>query len=286
MLQPKPAEGARYVSETSSQIDQTLTIAGMEVPTDVQTTARQVQTVGRRDGAGKLKVEQQMEAFQVNMNAGGMNYTFDSANPDNRGNSQLDALLRDIHKAVAKRQVTLIYNDKNRIESVALDQDILGGLPVQTQDLVRSELSPEALKEAANQQLDRFPDRAVKPGDTWQRTETVQFGAGQAMTFTTKYTYEGQVQKDGRMLDKIVAQPLSVTFAIEKSPLPLTLKKSDLKVQDSQETIWFDRERSQVTESQSELHVVGDLTFEANNMELPAKLDLTMRSKETQQLKQ
>lgn len=277
-LRPAPVPGSTLVIETTTRLDQKLTIAGMETATDVESNAKVLRTVGQREPSGKLKAEEQTQSFRVTMNAGGMNYTFDSAKPGERGNSPLDMLLRDIHRAIAQRKTTIVYTADNRVDAIQLDQDIIGGLPVQTQDLVRNELSPEHMKETANQQLDQFPSEPVQPGDTWEGMETVHFGAGQVMTFTTKYTYAGPENKNGRMLDKITSETTGVTFALEKSPLPLTLKNADLKPVDSRGTMFFDRATTTVAESQSELHVVGDITFEANNMELPSKLDLTIRS--------
>ena len=104
------------------------------------------------------------------------------------------------------------------------------------------------------------------------------FGAGQVMDFKTEYTYDGTAEKDGKTFDKITSKNLSVTFALENSPLPFSLKSADLKSPDSEGVILFDRERGQVVESLSKVRVTGDIIFSLNGKDLPAKLDLKMQS--------
>ena len=66
------------------------------------------------------------------------------------------------------------------------------------------------------------------------------------MDFKSQFTYEGTIERDGKTLDKITNKVLSVTFALDKSPLPFSLKSSDLKAAESDGVILFDRERGQL----------------------------------------
>ena len=104
------------------------------------------------------------------------------------------------------------------------------------------------------------------------------FGAGQIMTFQTKYTYEGTVEKDGKTLDRITSKTLSVDYSLQDSPLPLQLKGSDLKAAESEGVTLFDRELGRAVESNSSIRITGEITFAVNNMDLPSKLDLKMQS--------
>jgi Family of unknown function (DUF6263) len=276
-LERKIHEGTSYTSEVTSQIDQKLVIAGMDTQTNVQTRTTARSTVGKRDVAGMLKVQEKIESLNINMSANGQDYSFDSTAPDNKGNSALE-MLRDIHKVLAKRTSTVIYDKENRIYAIESDQDLLNSVPAELQPIVKSQVDPEYLKKAANQELDQLPKEPVNKGDSWQRTEIANFGAGQVMTFQTKYTYEGTIEKEGRKLEKITTKVLSVDFTLQDSPLPLQLKASDLKAEESDGTILFDRDAGIVVESNSSIRIVGDITFAFNGMDLPSKLDLKMQS--------
>jgi hypothetical protein len=279
-LERKIHEGASYASEANTRIEQKLAIAGMDTETNVETRTTARSTVGKRDVAGMIKVQEKIESLNITMNANGMDYSFDSSAPDNKGNSVLE-MLRDVHKALSKRTSTITYDKENRIYAIESDQDVLNSLPPEYQAIVKDQLDPEYLKKAANQELDQLPKEPVNKGDSWQRSEIANFGAGQIMTFQTKYTYEGTIEKDGRKLEKITSKVLSLEFSLQNSPLPLQVKGSDLKAQETEGTLLFDRELGQVVESKSSIRIVGDINFELNGMDLPSKLDLKMESGHT-----
>ena len=276
-LERKYREGTTQTTETTMRFEQKLTIAGMDTETSSETRSTTKSTIGKRDVAGLLRVQEKVESLQINIGVMGMDYFFDSANPDNKGSSQLE-ILRDIHKALAQRTTTTIFDKENKILGFEADQDLLSVVPDAVKPLVKSQLDPENLKKAANEELKKLPTEVVNKGDTWQRTESTNFGAGQVMTFQIKYTYEGAVEKDGRTLDKITAKVLTVDFSLQDSPLPFTLKGSDLKAAESDSVLWFDRELGGVVEASASTRITGDITFVINNMDLPSKLDLKIQS--------
>ena len=280
-LEHKLREGVTYTQSVTSTVDQTLTIAGMAFDTKAETAAKTKASIGSRDATGNLRVQEKVESMQINMSTQGQQYTFDSANPDNKGASPLE-MLRDVHKAMMKNVSTVIYDKSGKVQSVEIDQNLLGALPEELRQIVKSQLDPENLKKAANQEIERLPSEPVKKGDAWVRTENVNFGAGQLMTFQTEYTYQGTIEKDGRTLDKITSKVLSVMFALaEDSPLPLKLKGSDLKATDSEGTLLFDRNEGHFIETSANTQISGDIGFTANGMDLPSKLDLKLKATTT-----
>jgi hypothetical protein len=276
-LERKVAEGSTYTVERVIRFEQKLSIAGMDTETSNETRVTAQSTVGQRDGLGMLRVEEKIQALQVNMTVMGSNYFFDSANPDKAGTSALE-ILRELHKALARQTTTIVYDKDNRVEAVSSDQDVLNNVPEAVRNLAKSQLDPEYLKKVANQELDKLPSEPVSKGDSWQRSEPIDLGGGQVMTFHNRYTYEGTVEKDGRTLDKISLEVLKVDFALQNSPLPITLKSSQLKPAESAGTILFDREQGRTVESTSNVRITGELTFVAGDQDLPSKLDLKMES--------
>jgi len=269
-LEHKLTEGLKFTQELISTIDQTLTIAGNETETKVEVQTMAEATIGKRDEDGKLPVKEKIKSLQVSIKGTAGEYRFDSANPDDRGGSQLE-LLREVHKALASRTVTTVYGKDNRVAEIKCDGDLLLSKV--------SEFDPEYLKEIANQGLDVIPSNPVKKGDSWERTAKVDLGAGQMMQFKTNYTYEGTVEKDGQKLDKISSKTLSVEFSLaDDSPLPISLKESKLKVKESKGVVLFDRKLGRIVESKETIRVAGGLTFVANGQELPSELDLKMET--------
>lgn len=276
-LEHKHREGI-YIVETTNRIEQKLTIAGMETDTSSDTRSTVRSTVGKRDVGGLVKVQGKIESLQIALRVMGLEYNFDSAAPDNKGGSPLE-ILRDLHKLLVERTTTTTFDKDNNIFSIESDQDLLSKLPAQVAALAKSQLDPEYLKQAAKQELDRLPTEPVNKGDSWQRTEIANFGAGQVMTFQTQYTYEGTVDKDGKTLDKITSKTLSVDFSLQPdAALPLKLKGSELKAAESDGVLLFDRARGQVVENTESVRITGTIAFEANGMDLPSVLDLKMQS--------
>jgi hypothetical protein len=275
-LEHKFTEGSAFTVDSTEQVEQKLTINGTDIETGSNTRATVKGTVGQRDADGKLRVPTKIESLKINVSIMGMPYDFDSANPDAKGDSQLEAL-RDVHRGLVKRTTTLVYDKSNRVTAVENDVDILSSLPAEAQAMAKSQLDPGHLKDAANDAMDEIKSDPIKPGDTWQRSSTTDFGAGQVMQFKTEYTYAGTVAKDGRTLDKITSKTLEVNYSLQDSPLPLGLKNSDLKATESDGTILFDRELGRVVESTTSMRITGDLTFTINDTNLPAKLDLKMQ---------
>ena len=108
-LTPAIQEGSRFETQEISSSQQTLSIAGMDVVTKSETIATIVSVVGKRNAAGHLEVTKHTKTLQVSINAQGMEYFFDSANPDKRGNSPLE-IFRDVHKLSTRMTPIVVYD--------------------------------------------------------------------------------------------------------------------------------------------------------------------------------
>lgn len=276
-LDRKIPEGATLTVESTSRIEQKLTIAGMDTETASDTKSVVKAVSGKRDAAGMLRVEEKPESMQISTTVMGQNYFFDSANPDTAGSSALE-VLRPLHKALSRSTTVKNYDKDNRLQTIEQDQNALNTVSEEVQKLVKSQLDPEYQKKTANQDLEKFPTDPVKKGDSWQRTETVNFGAGQVMTFQSRYTYEGTVEKDGKTLDKVTQKVESVDYTLQDSPLPFTVKGSQLKAAESDTTMLLDRKLGAIVDSKSALRITGEITFVIGGNDVPAKLDLKIES--------
>ncbi len=277
VLEQKLPESSSQRLDVTTKIDQTLTIAGQVVETSNGTHIVSKTTLGKRDGAGNLTAEEIIERLQASMAVMGNTYQFDSNNPDDKGTSPLEAV-REIHKAAAKRIKKITYDKSNHVTKVETDFVVLGSVPDEIRNLVKDESNPEVLKTAANDELNQLKSEPVKPGDTWRRTVTMNFGSGQVMTFEIEFTYVGPVKHEGRSLEKITTKAQEVKFGLVDSPLPLQIKDCKLKPEESSGVILFDRELGQTVETESHDRVTGTMTFTINNTDLPATLDLTFNA--------
>lgn len=277
-LERKLRENSTTVVESSMKLTQNLKIAGMNQDTASHNSRVTRATSGQRDGLGRLKVEERIDELNVSVTTPGAEYLFDSKSPETKGSSPLEAM-RPLHKALVQQVVTLVHDKDNALTDVEFDQQFLNGLDPNLQSIIKGQLDPETLKNQAKQKVAQLPTDPVQPGDSWERTESLNLGSGQTMTFRSKYRYEGAVEKDGKTLDKITFDVLEVGFAIENSPVQLQVKGTKLKPEKSGGSILFDRELGNVVEEDETAHVLGTIDFEINGMPLPAELDLKIESK-------
>jgi hypothetical protein len=277
-LERKAQEGTTQTTEVSSRTEQKLTIAGTEIESGSDSRTVVKTTIGKRDEEGNLRVQEKIESLLVTIKVMGSEYVFDSANPDKESGGTFE-MMRPLHKAMVRRTSTTVYGKDGKVAKVEYDQDILNELADDVRQLVKSELDPETAKKTANDELEKFPAEPVKQGDVWERTAKLNISGGQVMTIATRYTYEGEIEKDGRKLDKITSKVLTVDFALEPgSTLPFTLKESALKPEETKGEILFDRQKGRVVSSSSSIKITGDMTFVINGQELPSKLDLKMEN--------
>jgi hypothetical protein len=276
-LQRKNVEGKTLI-KNALKINQTLTVAGQEVKTEVSLDEAVSHDVGKAAADGSRKVVRQGDSLVVTLNAPGLEAKFDSKNPAAAKSDlpQVQAML-EMWGALAKGSFTTVVDKSGQVIAVEGIDKLTAGLSPAAADLIRSELSLEQIKREATQDLKAQPDGPVKKGDKWQRAETMSLGAGQTFTFDTHYEYVGPVEQGGRKLEKVNIFLAGVTYKQEGDGLGgAKVTGSDLKVTASMGYYLFDPENGLVVERYGNTTVQGTLMLDINGMALPAMLNLTL----------
>ena len=184
--------------------------------------------------------------------------------------AQLQPVL-ELLRVTLRNTITHVFNKDGSVNVVEVPKDAAKDLP----DLFKNELSPKKLTAQLKQKYEALPGKAVSDGDTWVRNKTLHLEGGQTMTFRIDFKYEGIVEKDNVKLDLITGKITDVAYNMKGNPnSPLKVKNSELKAAKSSLELFFDRKQGQFVRTSSLVHIKGDMTFEANGMELPGKLDL------------
>jgi len=277
-LKMKYPEGRKATSEVTTKTKQTLSLAGMDLGSGSEQTITVTTVNGKRANDGTLEVKSKIEAVKAELSLpGGIELEFDSEDPDaDPPGTQFDVIL-DIFKATAKSTWTVVMDKDNRVVEIKDRDAAFKDLPQALQDAMQAQLDPEYLKTAANDELDKLPSGPVSQGDSWERTNTVRLDSGQKLTFTNKYTYAGEIARDGKKYARIDTVTTEVDYSADATS-PLKVLESDLKVAESKGAILFDMEDGQIVRSQSKVQLKGTLKLEVMGMELPGTLDLTMEN--------
>lgn len=270
-------DGVRTI-KTVTHSRQVLTIAGMELPTEADSTSTTRQTVEPRAADGTRRVRHKGEAMTLRIAApGGMNLNFDSSKPEEKAEVAAFQPLVDAYRALAKAEVVYVVDKAGKLASVEEPRHLLTTLPQSTADQIRDELDPAELKKSWEREAARLPDLPVNKGDRWKRSEVLPIGSGQSMQLETYYEYVGTTEKAGKTYDQINVLVTSVRYEIDdKSPLPVRSVRSDLKVESCTGSLLLDRATGVLTDSTMALRIKGNLTLSINGMELPSVLDLSI----------
>jgi hypothetical protein len=277
-LEQKYVEGQKLTYKTTSKIQQTLTLMGMEIESgDERTTVTSLAT-GKRRSDRTLPVERKVESLRVELSLpGSMKVNFDTADPNTKIEGGL-AFLGDQFKLAGEVAYTIVLDDKNKVKAIEGTEKLLEKvekLDRQSRELMSKQFDSENLKKSFEQEAEILPDVLARPGESWERTQMIENGPGQTLSFRKKFEYKGTEKKGDQEFDKITTKLLEVKYNPDPdSKLDLKPVKSNLKPESSGGTILFDRAGGHVFSSTEKFRIKGDITFFANGQETPSTVDL------------
>ena len=269
-LKRKFADGAKFKSRETVKVKQSLVLSGNDLGTESSTEVVSQNSYGQRTAEGNLTVTSKVESIKSDLKLpGGVSVQFDSSQPDAKPEGPVAQLVFEALRKSAGATITMQLDRDNRVQSVEGVPE--GGL----------QRDPEDVKTEFQRRVDLFPEKPLKPGDTWEKEVKQDLGQGQVFTFQRKFEYVGQVAqfptvKDSKQLDKVTATDASVSYSTREGTGAFKVTKSELKVDSSEHTYLFDREAGRIVNSKSKLHVKGPIGLSVANMDLSGDLDLTM----------
>ena len=261
-------------TEVEMDIDQTLTIAGMEIETGVNNYIVSEEKVTAAS-AEKVTMNSKLTAMQMEMSLpGGVSLNFDSGTPDAEAPAGPLGKVVKFFKLFSQATWTTTLDADRNVTEVKYKENFLDDIP----EMFKGEVSPEKVKKEANTNIARLPGKEIAVGEKWNRNEESSLGQGQVFYFSREFEYLGNEEHNGKEMAKIGITIKSVKYDVEAGgALPLDVKSSELKADGSTGTFWYDLAAKQIVDTKETLHITGDLVLVANGQELPSKLDLTMK---------
>jgi hypothetical protein len=280
-LEAKHKEGSAYTTEITSKVAQTMSIMGQDIETASEQIITSSAKVGQRRPDGNLPIDESIDAIRADVSLpGGITIAFDSAKPDEAPAEPPFNTLVDAMKALVGASWTVVLDKDGKVAGVEGAEKVLDKaqqISPEVAETMKGRFSAESLKRSTTEQYQRLPDVSVKPGDTWNRTEVTDLGAGQTLTLEKTYTYVGPEEKDGKKLEKITAKVNSLKYAQDPNAGgPAKVTAADLKIGENSETLHFDPEAGRFVETASTQKIAGSITLDVMGNELEATLDLTL----------
>ena len=283
-LEYKFPEGKKLTYKSTVKTKQILTLGGMEIETETEQVAVSSQTNGKRRDDSNIPVEQKSESLHLELSLpGGASLSFDSSNPDAKIDNPALAFLGEALKLASETKYTVVIDSHNKVKAIEGNEKIVEKaekLSPQARDLIHGRMEADKLTQRFEQEHGNLPEVLARPGESWERTETLDISGGQILSFKKKYEYLGTEMKGNKKLDKIKTRVTEVELKQDPAASsPLKIAKSNIKVDSSEATMLFDREEGHVVSLKGKLHITGDkMIYSINNMEIPGALDLTMET--------
>ena len=280
----KRKENTNTSYATTRRLHQILTINGIDLESGSEETSLSQLAVGTRRADGSLPVVRKIENLKVKIELPmGLGFSFDSKNPD--ADIPANPAIAKLHQAV-KTSSGLTYTeilDKDgrlvAIEGADKSIDDVKDVPADVKDTIKTRLSTESMTKTYKQAYDMLPTTLVNKGETWERSEFVDIGSGQILTFKKRYEYLGTEEVGGKTLDKIGVTATEVVLTVDGDPKsPVKVASSALVIDSSEGSMLFDRAEGKIIQRQSKSRIKGDITLEAGGNLIPSTLDLTIES--------
>ena len=210
-LQHKFPEGKKLSSTRRlRRRRQVLTLMGQEIETEATETVVTSRTVGKRRDDSTIPVEAKIESLHIELSLpGGINVTFDSSDPNAKIDNPAVAFLGEVFKLAGETTYTVVLDDQNKVKAIEGTEKLLekaDKLTPMARDVIRSRFESDTLKREFEQELRHLPDVLARPGESWERTEILDIGSGQTLTFQKKYEYVGTEKKGTRRSTRSAAR--------------------------------------------------------------------------------
>ena len=176
-----------------------------------------------------------------------------------------------VTKALKGATVTATLNKKLEVTKIdghkKLVDDLAQGDPA-TKAMLAAVISEDAVKQMFSTLFALTPEKPLKVGDTWEKTDTMDAGGIGKITSKAKHKL-GKVSGD----DATIETTADMTFkAGDGEGLPFKISKADFKIEKFTGSSVFDMKAGRLKESKSEMTMNGTMTVAVGGMEIDATL--------------
>jgi hypothetical protein len=270
-------KGKPFYQEVTTETQQAMKLMGTDLRQRQKQTFYFSWTPKDKDKDGNWTVQLRIEGTVLDCTIGGVKVEFDSS-------KDLASItpLTDFFRALVGSEFTLTVSPQCQVLRVEGRDEFLKRLVTANQPmepLLRQLVSNESLKVMADPAFLSLPGRAVRPGDTWARSDKLNLGMIGTFDAAYKYTYAGKDAKSPQ-LDKIQVEA-DVKYAApadsKASPLPFKILSADLKAGGGRGTVLYDPAKGRVVSSEMNIKIEGRLNVEATGNTTDVELSQTQK---------
>ena len=260
----KMNQDEKLIYETLSSVDQTQTVNGEDFKNEIKSREVFVHTLVEVGEDGHFKVQSENKRIVLSMKIGLSNqYKFDSKSSDNETGSALGGELTPLYETLSGAFNTFVQSPRGKILNVEDLSELLAEVVKDKPLAARfaSEYTEKGMIASYNLLAIHFPEKAIKPGDTWKEPFEMDLPNVGKIKGETTYQYEGAGKVNGRKTAKFTSTTeISIDLDIKIGLADVT---GSISSTESSGTIHFDPEKGRIVSLTSTIKMEGNLTVEA-----------------------
>lgn len=268
----KFTNGQKLQIEINQQMHQEIQIAGNPNKSSTDTSTWITWEVKDVDESGNAKVESIVSRVLLNMDAPMVGKVTIDTQSDEQP-SGMAKMISDTLKPMVGVPMTQTMNARGEILDMQIPEEALKGMQQPGMPAMGS--PAEMIKQMAKSAALIFPEGGVTVGQKFTSTSEAKTAMG-AITTTNEYTYQGEEEKDDRMLQKFDVVT-NVKFGGGDNAMNA---KFDVTEQTSDGTLYFDAEAGRL--DSSEVHQVMKVKISVAGQELDQQMNQKVTTKVTE----
>jgi uncharacterized protein DUF6263 len=261
-----------FYQELTTDTTQVIKVMGQEVKQEQKQTFYVKWTPVSFVG-DTIVVNQQIVGIKMKIDIGGNTISYDSVDTTSKNP------MTDFFNALLKSELTLTIDAKTLkvtdVKGASALIEKLSGTNIQLAPLLKSILSDDAIKQMTEPTWGAVPTTAVKKGDTW--TKSLSLNLGGIGTYDTKYTYTLD-SEDAKEAKIGIKADLTYTAPTDKKSLPFKINSADLKSTEATGSAVFSKEKGRIESCNMNMKLHGTLNIEISGMTADVTLDQTQVS--------
>jgi hypothetical protein len=271
MLRHQFREGEQRDVRIDQNLNLSIGIGDQNLKVQMKQDIRFRNAVVSVDPNGNARIRQRVTAVKMTSEGiPGAELRFDSN--DEEEPKGLAALVAPIFRAMMEGDIHLTMTPRGQILDIELPPAMLTAVErAASLPGVADLLSKESLTQMIKQSSVDFPEEGVQQGTSWSTVVETKTPSTGTQVVTTKYTYQGEENVEGRVLDKI-AMTIDLQFA--DAPGEVQLKVTDQK---SGGALYFDNSAGEMVKSSVEQLMSMDVNAGGNAIKqtLETKVNVT-----------
>jgi hypothetical protein len=266
----KEGDKLDYVMDQDQKM--TMSVGGQDIEMKVHMAMDVVWDTKKVDDKGNAQVKVSFTRAKMSMTGPMGKVEVDSKDTE-EPDDPAGKIFSQVVKAIGGMEMSFTIDPRGEMKNAKVSENVLKKLQnLPGVDKIGDMLSPESMKSMLGGNM-VLPEGPVEKGKTWkQKTDTkMPFGR---ITGETKYTFEGEVERGGKTLQKIAVKPET---KIETDPnAPVQIKVKDSK---GKGYLFFDNKAGKIVETTNETTMQMEIEAGGMTIDMDLVQNTTVRLK-------